>query len=443
MHPIFLKELKPYEKEHIKLRLDLGNDEFNILVDKLYDKRIVEKEENGLFIFKFVGIIQFKNRLICFLPKYVKNYNENSSIKLLMKLFMEYVRRETLDNDELELFGDLNNESKYNYLAVVDYIINDYLEYDLYSNDLKESELNGEGDISWNQTVEFLDAYILDDQVLYFDLYTEKISINEMDYIRQIHKHTLNICTNYLSKINFLDIFEYPDVNFDIDLEALGELPFILKKIESEMHIQFSDRKLKLLKLMYFLLSNSGGVDASESIVLYGTRTFYNVWEKVCGFVIGNEYNKFKKYIDKPKWIDFRTNKALYKDTLIPDILRKIDSEKMFFIFDAKYYKVPFDDNGNIINNVPGIQDITKQYLYEYALIKSMKLEEYNRYNLFVLPSEEENEVFGKVNLHFFSKLSDIYLLRVNSEDIYKMYIDQEKFNLSFFKFVSNSIETK
>ena len=58
----------------------------------------------------------------------------------------------------------------------------------------------------------------------------------------------------------------------------------------------------------------------------------------------------------------------LAEDTLIPDIvsLVNINGDCQFIIFDAKYYNIQLEQNKKLCGQ-PGIESITKQYLYQLA----------------------------------------------------------------------------
>ena len=66
--------------------------------------------------------------------------------------------------------------------------------------------------------------------------------------------------------------------------------------------------------------------------------------------------------------LSIQQTKENKKNRLTPDILKvyKLKEKKVLLILDSKYYFARVDSNGNIIGN-PGIDDITKQYLYHTA----------------------------------------------------------------------------
>lgn len=139
--------------------------------------------------------------------------------------------------------------------------------------------------------------------------------------------------------------------------------------------------------------------------VFLGTNSFNLVWEDVCKVILNDRleerignlqlpeglkegYNRKDKLIDlieKPLWTE--TGKCA-ADTLIPDII-SIDCGQ-FVIFDAKYYNAVLN-TGDSPKRQPGIESITKQYLYQLAYKKFIEDHGFYRVrNCFLLPTEED-----------------------------------------------------
>ena len=81
-------------------------------------------------------------------------------------------------------------------------------------------------------------------------------------------------------------------------------------------------------------------------------------------------HKKLIDLIDKPQWSGTTPNGELFvkqaEDTLIPDLISIVnaDGAYQFLIFDAKYYNIQLDHNKKL-RGQPGIESITKQYLYQ------------------------------------------------------------------------------
>jgi hypothetical protein len=147
----------------------------------------------------------------------------------------------------------------------------------------------------------------------------------------------------------------------------------------------------------------------NDGLSLYGTNNFNLVWEDACKVVFGNKLDcKIKdifddtiedsnktllQYIEKPIWLGYGWNVKNYKeakDTLIPDLISIDNASKSFRIFDAKYYNLQMEEFGEL-KGQPGVESITKQYLYQLAyqkLIDHFGIEKIT--NAFLFPTESE-----------------------------------------------------
>ena len=84
-------------------------------------------------------------------------------------------------------------------------------------------------------------------------------------------------------------------------------------------------------------------------------------------------------------------------ETLIPDLvtIAKVDEDWQFIIFDAKYYTSRLE-YGYPPKGQPGIESITKQYLYQLAFQKFIAEHSFSAIrNCFLMPSEESPALGG------------------------------------------------
>ena len=137
--------------------------------------------------------------------------------------------------------------------------------------------------------------------------------------------------------------------------------------------------------------------------------------------------------IEKPEWT-FTENIAA--DTLIPDIITlvKIGDKKLFLILDAKYY-YPQLEKGKIPKRQPGIESITKQFLYQLAYKRLIADNEYDVKNFFILPTEDENiQDKSFVRMQMFTGeplfLEPILVKFIPTKEAYDLYLQNKKFNL-------------
>ena len=141
------------------------------------------------------------------------------------------------------------------------------------------------------------------------------------------------------------------------------------------------------------------------------------------------------QYIDKPIWKGYswdERNKKVAKDTLIPDLISIDKSKSAFRIYDAKYYNVQMEEHKEL-SGQPGIESITKQYLYQLAY---QKIIDHYRIttitNAFLFPTEQEEvENRGIVTLPMMEaitvgenkKLSPIQVVFLPAKKVFDCYL--------------------
>lgn len=111
------------------------------------------------------------------------------------------------------------------------------------------------------------------------------------------------------------------------------------------------------------------------------------------------------------------------KKTLRPDII--VMKKDYFFILDAKYYNPIFSDG----KDLPGIESISKQYLYELAFRNHLDYQNKIKRNIFLIPWNGEDIIYeGKVSIDFLKKigdieLQDILLYKLPADKVFELYI--------------------
>lgn len=438
MIKVVVQENKEYSDFQLISKLKTNRNGFESIVDKLKEKGILVKEK-GSFKFKFVGICIVDNKIIFINPKYLSDDMEN---QVVLRLLMEYSGREILDIEEEEYLSyDYKNDA--NILGTIDYILKDYFENGLYMNLEKILDINGPGRIDWNRTIE-RNSVIFNKkgQPVYTELVTWENNINNNFIITNIHKYIINQCFEKLNELGLLDIFNYEYLEFEINKEYDEE--FMLSKLNKELNNQFEDRKVNILKAMISFINKAGSDAEDEPIILFGTKSFHVIWEKVNSYIFSNQYNTLSKCIPIPKWktlkgkwIDSRKNK------IRPDILKLY--KENFMILDAKYYNIELNDT--YINGNPESYDVVKQFTYQSAF-ENLKNDEYvskiktpenekeiekirsskKIINAFIYPKEIDQiyEILGFVKLDIFN-LAPILNIYISPKIIFERYINNNK----------------
>lgn len=425
---IYSRELRKYYKSELKKEFLLDDNH----IQELLDRRILVKSKENLFHFQFVGVLIIKQRVLFCFPKYIKNSNKKSVVKEILQLLKEYSKRENLDEDEIESLGNIEDIRNYNKLSVILFLMNDYIENGLYANDKIIDTINGDSEINWIKTMDEIQPLINNGEPIYLDYYTNATLNDDENYFRQLHKYILNKCTRKLIDLGLIDYFEIDPIIFEVKEDTLGTLQSIISRISNELNVQFINRKQLLLKAMKAFISNEIMDTDNSTISFYGTRSFHVVWEKICGYVLSNKYENLKKLIASPKWTTI-TGKVHTATTLIPDIISV--TKESFIISDAKYYSIELTDE--VLSGNPGVEDVTKQYLYQLAFNEYIKHNKFTLVkNLLLFPNEDMDiKQLGKVTLSFLKNLplEDIELISLPAHKIFQLYSNGKKLDIEKF----------
>lgn len=265
----------------------------------------------------------------------------------------------------------------------------------------------------WERTINETFTLLSNNRPYYTDLQTKRRVSDEFDYFKRLHECVVTRASKELIDADLLDLFEITEVDVsDEDLDDFGDADYILYRIENELNTQFNTRKQLVLKTLYAYIDHSGNLYDTDCLSIFGTNSFNLVWERVCADIMDNqldrplgalkipvplkpEYNRTTKLIDlieKPEWTI--TGKTA-NDTLIPDLITIAESDQGydFIIFDAKYYNAKLEVNVQP-KGQPGIESITKQYLYQLAYQKFIKDHNFSSVrNCFLLPTEVDHVI--------------------------------------------------
>ena len=353
------------------------------LIDEDIEVADVEVGENEyLYVFTFVGVIVVAGRALKCYPKYLLSKEEpKDELKQVLKVLEKYNSKEQI----IRMFNDSSESSSFNLLAVLLFLIQDYYENGVYSNTEDIIESNGSGEILWDKTINETFSLLSNNRPYYIDLQTKKRITNDFDYFKRLHECILTKASKEMKDADLLDLFEITEIDLtDEELDEFGDKEYILYRIENELSTQFNTRKQLVLKTIYAYIDHSGNLYDTDCLSMFGTNSFNLVWESICADIMDNqldkqlgtlslphplkpEYDRSRKLIElieKPLWS--ATGKTA-NDTLIPDLITITGSQ--FIIFDAKYYNAKLDA-GVTPKGQPGIESVTKQYLYQLAMIK-------------------------------------------------------------------------
>lgn len=429
-------------------------------VNELLDEEVILYEENlestdVFYAFKFVGVITVNNCVIISYPKYIQNKDEpEEEIKQILKVLKKY----DADKQYISLCdGNLEDDS-FNFLSLVLFIIGDFFENGFYSNYKEIIEENGDGDILWDRTISENNAYMINGKPYYLEFIRKRTIEDVNSYFNRLHKYIISECFEMLSESKLDKLFEIESYGIsEGNIDELGDIEYILYRIEQELKSQYITKKQNVLKALYAYILKKKSNKIEIGFNIYGTTSFNLVWEKVCAKVFDNKLNtrlkdlplqlseKYKnlkdntllEIIEKPIWRTYekgeKSDRVLIERkasrTLTPDLISIYKSNDKYglAIFDAKYYCITFKEDK--VYNQPGVEDVNKQYLYRLAYDDFIKSNGYEfLMNAFLLPSEEEKVLnIGEVEMSILSGISSmksIDLIKLPAMKIFDLYIN-------------------
>ncbi len=419
---------------------------------------VLEYNPNVEYAFGFVGVVMLEGHVFKCYPKYIfSTETPMLQLKKVLKVIKKYNEKEQL----VYLYNGEDNGRIFNRLAVSLYLLEDYFLYGVYTNSHEIVETNGIGEILWDKTINETAALIRDNRPYYVQMQTRSMEDNDADYFRRLHECVLSQCSTELEAAGILELFDIGQVNLtSLEIGDFGDTDDVKYRLEREMRMQFVTRRQMLLKTLYTYISNEKMNMESSGLSLYGTGNFEQVWEKVCADNFGNmlhekigslplgvcsEYagkreKELISMIDRPVW--HKNHPAMSggkTGTLKPDLIRIFpcggQGGYCFGIYDAKYYCIDFGGEPPCgrVTGQPGVEDITKQYLYQLAYDDFVQKQGY-RYvqNAFLCPQEEAEPDYGYVEMEMLrtvgnKTLENIMVVKLCAEEMYDLYLANKR----------------
>jgi uncharacterized protein (DUF2267 family) len=378
-----------------------------------------------------------------------------------MKQVLRVLEKYNAKEQVIRLYNASDDGGAINLLAVMLFLLQDYYENGIYTNDINVIETNGSGEILWDKTINETFSYISNGRPYYTELQTKKRISDEYDYFRRLHECVLTVFSKELEESDLPELFNIATVELSEEaLADFGDEDYILHRIQNELNVQYNTRKQLVLKAVYAYVARKVSFSDIDSFSLYGTTSFNLVWEKICAENFGNVLDKkisclplgvcddyaLKKgqklieIIDKPVW--HKSTPHIYDDkveTLRPDLISIYEcgnkGEYCFGIYDAKYYCIDFikQSSGYKVTGQPGVGDVTKQYLYQLAYDDFIAKQGYQYVqNMFLCPQEETETDYGYVEMkmlhHIGNKtLENIAVAKLCAENMFDIYLSDKK----------------
>lgn len=365
-------------------------------------------DARGKYQFAFVGVAIFRGLCIVVYPKYLSE--QKAADTLVVRQAFQAMRRSAGSYSQIAATAEdgLRRNDK---LALILSLLESFAEYGIYSNLVRMYELNGSGDISWHRTIAMHTPILSRGKPIYLDYETNKTSNDESDYITRLHQCVLTKCSKFLHDTELSELLGIDEVELsDADFEEFGDRGTIAYRIDREIGVQFVTWKQDVLRMLRRFVADEEALVESDGVQCLGTSTFYNVWEKACktafgdmtntrlgslGLELGESFSDKEnltmlEIIPRPQWYAISAGedvKLKEKNTLIPDIITMAatrEGKRIFGILDAKYY-TPILDGTPF--GVPGVESITKQFLYQTSYKEFVTAHGFNGVvNAFLVP---------------------------------------------------------
>lgn len=485
MLSVFIKEQKRYYKNELVKILKLEADEiigfirklksFGVLkmvkatpeereLSELLDENaeLINEEENTdkyFYVFTYVGILTIGNRVLKCYPKYIKDTEPHEKMKQVLNVLRKYNSREQI----VALFNGEEENTSFNLLAIMLYLLEEYAENGVYTNELLTIEDNGSGEILWDNTINETYAVIRNNRPVYVELKTMSVDEDEQDFFRRLHCCIVTKCSQTMEQTGLDKLFDLVLADMsEADINDFGDDEYILYRIQRELDTQFNDRKKMLLKTMYTYLAHRKAFETGLGISMFGTNSFNLVWESVCADVFDNKLNiklnelkqipnhdyfdaeskTLIEVIEKPKWRYKETDNLVEQSkTLTPDLISiyPYKDSYCFAILDAKYYLIKLTKHS--IEGNPGVGDVTKQYLYQLAYQNFIEKGGFKYIqNAFLMPTDDEQSEFvGTAEFDMMQTmgkhLGHISVIKLPATRLYRAYLNGRA-DLELFEFL-------
>lgn len=403
---------------------------------------------SGDYAFSYVGMYCHKGCLVYVLPKY---YTEEAltapefslaggalPIKR-MSVFAQVIKviARWKSKYEQEVSDSQHERDSDCYLALLVSLLCDYAEHGEYREDVDLISRNGNGRILWNRTINSTTPFMQDGTPVYVDVVTCRTVDAEDHFITRLHRVIVKECYRQLEQFSLTELLNLPCVEtIEENIEELGETDYLLHCVEAELSQQFDSRRRHILQFMQTYLQQRFEQDEQpEYSFAFGCSHFQTVWEDVCRCTLGVDVRNHYA-IQAPRWV-FGEEKQADVQSLKLDMM--FEREGIAYVFDAKYY-LPEVINGRVCR-LPGVNDVTKQYLYAMAVQKRESLCSppavlpHTVCNAFLMPlpvdssQTEEVQHYADIEMGLFNGMS-IKVFRLPVAQLYADYLEERKCNL-------------
>lgn len=379
----------------------------------------------GSYQFVYVGLVLVGDLCIIVYPKYlpeVDAYDPGEVAQRAMRQIFRVLRKHGGSYSDIAAMTEEGMRTN-DRLALMLMLLEMYDEYDVYENYVKTLADNGPGDISWERTIAANLPFMSNGRPVYVDHKTVESDQDASDFVMRLHRAVLTECSRFMQYSGLASLLALDEVWLtDASVEDFGDADFVAYRLERERAVQFVTWKQDVIDLLLRYVTKDCSTARQDAPFCLGTSSFYHVWEDACKVAFDDALGKrladlgvelVKPFdvlggtrlidiIPRPQWT-VPTNDG--EDdcgaaaTLMPDVVllhRDRAGGSVFAILDAKYYT---PELGESLSGVPGVESVTKQFLYQSAYRDFVLAHGYGRVvNAFLAPSAGDTiEHVGRV----------------------------------------------
>lgn len=433
---VFLNRL---QAQHIiRRRSNPGATEAND--DEVFENYLSQAE----YAFCYVGMYACNDCMVYILPKYADtqklaipefsgdNFINSPERRELLIQVLKAIRRYHSRRLESEQHAEQENPIS-NDLALLVTIVSDFAEHGEYRDEHQLEQVNGPGRHMWSHTINKKLALIQHESPIYTDIITRQRTREHNNPITLLHRRIVSECYASLAQFGLTELLDLP-------ANSVEESPapennsedYLLYLVESELSRQFDSRRRHILNLLKaYLSSQSSRQQDSEPEYAFGCSSFHMLWEDACRTVLGEDISG-QLQIKSPVW-SMKQQVHEAPASLIPDMI--FSTEHGTWIMDAKYYLPLPGRAGNLPLGLPGTSDITKQFLYQQALLRpeahhnSGRIIRQPLHNAFLMPAPlsapaDQVQHYATVSMPLFPQLK-IEVLQVAPHALFACYTGQ------------------
>lgn len=410
------------------------------------------------YVFDYVGLIDItigeSNFILNCFPKYIKRPEKEFELADMQPFVRAIEQYNKAQQYTITVSTEFDDRIQYNPLAIVLFLLRDYWEHGIYANSEEVLERNGTGEIEWETTISQTIPLIKNGRPFYMEYFTAETTTDKSDYITRLHEFLLTKYSRHLHEANLDDLFGVETVElYEGEQADFGDTDYIEQRILKEINIQFVTHKQILLRAMYALIHKTGHTEEESGLSLYGTNSFYKVWEDVCAEVfasqlsipikslpmcVNNEYKNdtrtLLELIPRPLWHNCNSGETQEATkTLIPDYISVYNKDNLsyFVIMDAKYYDITLPPH---LSGNPGVDDVDKQYLYQLAYRDFVESHNLIPINAFLCPGDIEGfDIAGEVEMPIFTGLglANVKVVILPVSRMLEVYLSGDQLDLS------------